>query len=489
MSVHPASEPCSTLRRTAPMRTSLLWLSLPLAAAACTATVAAPASYGSGAPTAAVATSDSVAAFHPAWTRNATMYEVNVRQFTPEGTFRALQAHLPRLKRMGVDILWLMPIQPIGVKNRKGSLGSYYSISDYTAVNAEYGTEADFKAFVDAAHAQGMKVVLDWVANHSAHDHEWIAAHPDWYVHRADGTISNARDNEGRETDWTDVAELNYDNPAMRQAMIGEMQWWVDRMGLDGFRCDVAGGVPMDFWSQARTALKARRGDLFFLAESEDPAMHGAFDATYGWELHHLLNQISRGEKGVAELDGYFARQRANFPSDAFRLYFTSNHDENSWNGTEFERMGANHLPSFVLSATAERGMPLIYTGQEASLSKRLRFFDKDTVSWNGPSLEPFYHAMFELKHTQPALANGPWGAPQVKLATAGADRVYAFTRTLGSNTVLTALNFGDAPATVTYSGLAAPGRYTDWFSKARVTLAAAGSMQIPAHGYRVLVR
>src|SRR3954469_10247168 len=248
-------------------RTSLL-LTAALALAGCAAPNAAP--YGSGAPAAmapaAAASAD--AGFHPAWARNAVMYEVNVRQYTPEGTSTSLERHLPRLKAMGVDILWLMPIQPIGVKNRKGSLGSYYSISNYTAVNAEYGTDADFRHFVDAAHAQGMKVVLDWVANHTAFDHGWITQHPDWYVHRADGTISNARDNEGRETDWTDVAELDYDRPAMRQAMIGEMRWWIERMKVDGFRCDVAGGVPMDFWMQARTALKAVRPDLFLLAEA-----------------------------------------------------------------------------------------------------------------------------------------------------------------------------------------------------------------------------
>ena len=455
-----------------------------LALAACTAApppAAAPVAAGSALRAASVA--------HAAWTRNATIYEVNVRQYTPEGTFAAFERHLPRLRRMGVDILWLMPVQPIGHKNRKGPLGSYYAIADYTATNPEHGTEADFRHLVDAAHAQGMRVILDWVANHTAHDHEWIAAHPDWYVHRADGTISNARDNEGRETDWTDVAELDYDNPAMRAAMIGEMRWWLDRMGIDGFRCDVAGGVPMDFWVDARRQLSTGHPGLFMLAEAESPEMHSAFDMTYGWELHHLLNQIAKGEKPTSELDAYFARQANAYPRDAMRMYFTSNHDENSWNGTEFERMGANHLPAFVLSATAQNGMPLLYTGQEASLNRRLRFFDKDTVDWNGPSLADFYSAMLELKHTQPALANGGWGAPQAALRTDGGDRVYAFTRTQGANRVLVAVNFGDAPVRAAYQALPVPGRYTDWFSKAPVSLAASGTLEIPAHGYRVLVR
>jgi glycosidase len=474
------------------MRIPLLFLAIPAALAACTP-APAPAAYGSGAVAVAAASATHAppadTTFHPAWSRTATIYEVNVRQYTPEGTFAAFQRHLPRLKAMGVDVLWLMPVQPIGRKNRKGSLGSYYAIADYTAVNPEHGTEADFRRLVDAAHAQGMRVILDWVANHTAHDHEWIAAHPGWYVHRADGTISNARDNEGRETDWTDVAELNYDDAAMRRAMIGEMRWWVERMGIDGFRCDVAGGVPMQFWADTRAALKAVRPDLFLLAEAESPAMHTVFDATYGWELHHLLNEIVQGKKGTGELDRYFARQDSAYPPGAFRMYFTSNHDENSWQGTEFERMGANHQAAFVLSATVQNSFPLMYTGQEVSLNKRLRFFEKDTVDWNGPSLAEFYRKVLGLKHSQPAVANGPWGGRQVRLRTTGGDRVYAFTRTQGSNTVLVAVNFGDAPVRAAYQGLTPTGLFTDWFSERPVDLEAAGSLDIPAHGWRVLIR
>jgi glycosidase len=472
------------------MRPTLLCLTASLALAACT-TATRPAAYGSAAPAgvAARALPSADPSFHPAWSRSATIYEVNVRQYTPEGTFAAFQQHLPRLRAMGVDILWLMPVQPIGVKNRKGSLGSYYSIRDYTAINPEHGTEADFRRLVSAAHAQGMRVILDWVANHSAHDHEWITTHPDFYDRHPDGTVMNARDNEGRETDWTDVAELNYANPALRQAMIGEMRWWLDTMGIDGFRCDVAGGVPADFWMQARTALKAVRPDLFLLAEAESPEMHAAFDATYGWELHHLLNEIAQAKKGTGELDRYFARQDSAYGRGPFRMYFTSNHDENSWNGTEFERMGAEAIPAFVLSATAQNSFPLMYTGQEVSLNKRLRFFEKDTVDWNGPSLASFYTAMFALKHTQPALANGPWGGPQAVLRTSGGDRVYAFTRTLGANTVLVAVNFSDVPVRAAFQSFPRPGSYTDWFAKTPVALAAAGSVDIPAHGYRVLVR
>ncbi len=425
----------------------------------------------------------------PSWARNAVLYEVNVRQYTPEGTFAALRTHLPRLRAMGVDALWLMPVQRIGKLNRKGLLGSYYSIADYRAINPEFGTASDFRALVADAHQRGMRVILDWVPNHTAFDHAWITQHPDWYTHRADGSISNAMDDQGRETDWTDVAELNYDNKDMRAAMIADMKWWLTQMKLDGFRCDVAGGVPMDFWLAARRELQAVDHDIFMLAEAEGPKFNAAFDMTYGWEFHHLLNEVAQGKQGVSSLDEYLERQRKNYAPDAYHMFFTSNHDENSWNGTEFERMGVNHVPSFVVAATMEGGMPLVYNGQEVSMNKRLRFFEKDTVDWTGASLAPFYTSMYALKHANAALANGAMGGPQVRLATTGSDKVYAFTRTRGASTVLVAANFGDAPATVSYTGLAKPGRFTDWASKARVALTASGQLEVPAHGYRVLAR
>ncbi|HEY7237047.1 MAG TPA: alpha-amylase family glycosyl hydrolase [Gemmatimonadaceae bacterium] len=426
---------------------------------------------------------------HPQWARKAVLYEINVRQYTPEGTFAALDRWLPHLDSLGVDVLWLMPVQPIGKLNRKGPLGSYYSISNYRAINPEFGTAAGLSKFISDAHRHGKKVVLDWVPNHTSFDHVWITQHPDWYVHRPDGSISNARDNENHETDWTDVAELDYGKPAMRRAMIADMRWWLDSMHVDGFRCDVAGGVPMDFWRDARRELTAVRPDLYMLAEAEGPQFYSAFDATYGWELHHMLNEIAQGKRPTADLDAYLARQRKDYPAGAERMYFTSNHDENSWSGTEFERMGANHLPAFILAATMQDGIPLIYTGQEASLRKRLRFFEKDTVDWTGPSLVAFYRAVIDLKHANASLWNGADGGEEVKLETDGGSRVYAFTRTKGDNTVLVAVNFGDAPARIGYRSLARPGNYTDWFSKTKVNLAALGALDVPANGYRVLVR
>lgn len=442
--------------------------------------------------TAACRTAETVppAAEHeaPEWSRDDAMYEVNVRQFTPEGTFVAFARHLPRLDSLGVDILWFMPVQPIGVANRKGSLGSYYSIADYTRLNPEFGTAAEFRGVVDEAHRLGMKVILDWVGNHTAFDHPWVTEHPNWYTRRADGTISYPLDQEGRETDWTDVADLNFDNVDMRRAMIAEMKWWLDSMNVDGFRCDVAWGIPMDFWIEARAELEQAKPGLFLLAESEGPQYHAAFEATYAWEYHHLLNDIASGKKAVAVLDEYLARQREQYPDDAYRLAFTSNHDENSWQGTEFERMGPNHIPAFVLSTTLEQMMPLLYTGQEARLSKRLRFFEKDTVPWVADTLADFYRAMFDLKEANAALWNGEHGGTQSKLLTT-ADGIYAFVRTRDENSVLVVVNFEASPARVSFRGNPQAGDYIDWFSKANVSVPTAGTIDVPAHGYRILVR
>ncbi|HEY0779042.1 MAG TPA: alpha-amylase family glycosyl hydrolase, partial [Gemmatirosa sp.] len=298
---------------------------------------------------------------HPAWSRRAAIYEINVRQYTPEGTFAALVPHLRRIRALGVDAIWIMPAQPIGIKNRKGTLGSYYSIRDYRAINPEFGTTADAKRFIDAAHREGLKVLLDWVPNHTAWDHPWITAHPDWYVHRPDGSIMNARDNEDHETDWTDVAELNYNNPSMRRAMLADMRYWLDTMGVDGFRCDVAGGVPEDFWRDARASLGAGHPDFFMLAEAEGAKYYDAFDMTYGWTLWDRLVDISKGKQPLASLDGYLAHADSTLPADAYQMDFTTNHDKNSWDGTEWELMGANALPAYVIAATAERSMPLLY--------------------------------------------------------------------------------------------------------------------------------
>ena len=334
------------------------------------------------------------------WADCSVVYELNTRQFTPEGTFAAAQKQLPRLKALGVDIVWLMPIYPIGELERKGSLGSYYAIRDYCDVNPEFGTLADFDAFLAEAHSLGLKVILDWVANHTSPDHPWVTGKPaDWYY----------RDSLGHtivEYDWTDIAKLNYGRPEVGEAMRDCMGFWVKR-GVDGFRCDVAYQVPQAFWEAAIPELRKEAGrELYFLAEGEETWLHDAgFDATYAWKLHHLLNDIAQGAADGDSLARYVAWNAETYPADAKRLSFTSNHDENSWSGTEFERMGDAWKAMTVLCWTLPESQPLIYTGQEIGWDKRFEFFEKDSVpAWQDNDYTAFYKYLTALRHDHPAL-------------------------------------------------------------------------------------
>ncbi len=367
---------------------------------------------------------------HPDWAYDAVVYEMNVRQYTPEGTFAAAQAELPRLKELGVDILWLMPIHPIGVKERKGTLGSYYAISDYCAVNPEFGTMADFETFLAAAHKMGFRVIIDCVANHTSPDAKWINECPaDWYVRDSLGnTVVNY--------DWTDIAELNYDNPDVRTAMQAAMRFWMEK-GVDGFRCDMACEVPFDFWKETIAMLRSEWPDMYMLAEGEDPRLHtvAGFDASYAWELHHILNDIAQGRKNVPELLEYIEKDAAAVPSDALRLMFTSNHDENSWAGTEFERMGNAAKAMAVLTFTLPNGQPLIYTGQEMGWNKRFEFFEKDPIpAWKNNGYTDFYKWLVKLRHDNPALAAGRDGGRFDLISSE--DSTIVFDRTVPGDTV-----------------------------------------------------
>ena len=361
---------------------------------------------------------------------NSVVYEMNVRQYTPEGSFAAAQKELPRLKELGIDILWLMPIHPIGVKERKGTLGSYYAIADYKAINPEFGTMEDFENFLAEAHKLGFRVILDCVANHTSPDAKWIYECPaDWYVRDENGnTVVNY--------DWYDIAELNYDKREVWDAMADQMRFWMEK-GVDGFRCDMACEVPFEFWQETIAGLRADYPGMYMLAEGEEPRLHTVsdFDASYAWELHHLLNSIARGEKNIPELLEYIQKDAANNPADAFRLMFTSNHDENSWAGTEFERMGDAAKLMAVLTFTLPNGQPLIYTGQEMGWNKRFEFFEKDPIPiWEKNEFFDFYKGLIKLRHENPALAAGDkGGAFEVVSAE---DSVLIFTRTLPDNKV-----------------------------------------------------
>ena len=382
------------------------------------------------------------ASVHPEWTYDSVVYEVNVRQFSPEGTFKGVEAQLPRLKDLGVDVLWLMPMYQIGTEGRKGTLGSYYAISDYTKVNPEFGTMEDFEHLLAEAHAQGFKVILDWVANQTAPDHVWMTTQPADFYER--DSLGNAI----WEYDWTDTRSLNYANEDVWKAQDEAMRFWLDK-GVDGFRCDAAGEVPAAFWEGILPKMNADYPDIYLLAEAERDNLADAtrtFDANYAWELHHLLNAVAQGRSTVLDLRDYITRDANRFPDEAFRLTFTSNHDENSWNGTEFEREGEAADVCAVLCFTLPQSQPLVYTGQEIGLSRRLAFFEKDPITdWSANAYTDFYKRLIELKHRNPALAAGERGG-QIEYFEAP-DGVLAFHRSIRGNDVVVVANFGLAPA------------------------------------------
>jgi glycosidase len=392
------------------------------------------------------------------WSRNATIYEVNIRQFTPEGTFKALEGELPRLQKMGVGILWLMPIHPVGEKNRKGSLGSYYSVKDYMDVNPEFGTKQDFKELVSKAHELGMKVIIDWVANHTAWDNPLIEKHPDWYTKDSTGQIL------APVADWTDVADLDYSQPGLREYMTEALEYWIRDFDIDGYRCDVAGMMPVDFWNITVPKLRQIK-PIFMLAEEEKPEMHDtAFDATYAWGLHHLMNDIAKGKKSADKIDSALAADRSKYKADDYRMLFTSNHDENSWNGTEYERLGGGARTFAVFTFTFP-GIPLVYSGQEAAMDKRLRFFDKDTIPWGGFVLEPFYTTLMQLKKTDNLIASGDSSGVFTKVATDKDKQVYCFLREKGGRKMFVLLNFSEADQKIALRGDAFYGDYQELFT------------------------
>ena len=417
----------------------------------------------------------------PEWSRNDVIYELNIRQFTKEGTFRSATSKLQELKDLGVDILWLMPIHPIGELNRKGSLGSYYSIRDYTGINPEFGTAEEFKDFVRQAQRLGMKVIIDWVANHTSWDHAWTQSHPEWYTKNEKGEFMPPV------ADWSDVIDLNYDQPALREAMIEAMEFWVKNYNIDGFRCDVAEMVPQDFWEAARVRLDAIK-PVFMLAEAENPKLHEkAFNMAYGWQMHHTLNNIAKGGS-LTTLDSLVEVYRTAFPKDAYIMHFTSNHDENSWNGTEFERMGEGAKAFAVLTATLE-GMPLIYNGQEVGMNKRLKFFDKDSIPWRENEYRRFYQALNLLKEEQSSLWNGTMGAPLIKLAGKVSDRVYAFHRTNEDHSVIVILNFSTDSTTVSLNTEALPYRYKDVFLGSTLTMSPNLNVALGPWDYKIYTK
>lgn len=418
-----------------------------------------------------------------AWTRNANIYEVNIRQYTPEGTINAFVEHMPRLKEMGVDILWVMPVFPISEKNRKGSMGSYYAVADYRAVNPEFGTMDDLKNMVSKAHEMGMHVILDWVANHTGWDNFLITEHPEYYTQNEAGEVIIP---EG--TDWSDTADLNYDNNDMREYMIGSLKYWIENADVDGFRCDVAGMVPTDFWEKARKDLDAIK-PVFMLAEDGGhELLENAFDMGYGWDFHHIMNDIAKGEKNANDIEAFFAKIDTVFPADSYIMNFITNHDENSWNGTVKERMGDAGNAFAVLTFTMP-GMPLIYSGQEAGMDKRLKFFEKDEIDWSNKALEPFYKQLLTLKSSNKALQNGVKGGKIVRIPSDQNEAIYAFTREAEGDKIIVILNLSKEAVKATLEMGANAGNYACFKDGNKHDLVPQLEVDLKPWEYRVYVK
>ena len=421
---------------------------------------------------------------HPDWTRDAVIYEVNLRQYSEEGTFEAFRRDLPRLKALGVDILWLMPIHPIGEVERKGTLGSYYSVKDYYGINPEFGTEADFKRLVADAHEQGFKVILDWVANHTAWDNPLAAEHPDWYEKDWKGDF--------RPTpwwDWSDIIDLDFSEPGVRDYMHKAMRYWVEEMDVDGFRADVAGYVPLDFWETVRADLDTIK-PVFMLAEWQTRDLHArAFDATYAWEWKEGMQNIAKGNADTGALYGYYSANESAWPIDAMRMTYTDNHDQNSWDGLPQEIYGDAYEVAIVLQFTGE-GIPLIYSGQECANPNRLEFFERDPIVWRcDDPLNALFTDLVALKTDNPVLHNGAWGARTTKVENSNAQKVFSFIRRNDDgDAVLVVTNLSDTPQTFRFTDALPRGDYREFRSDRAVTVTDA-ERSLAAWGWQVLVR
>jgi alpha-amylase len=378
---------------------------------------------------------------HPGWIMQGNIYEVNVRQYTPEGTFKAFEKSLDRLKEMGVQTLWFMPINPIGKADRKGAMGSYYAVSDCTAINPEFGTIDDWKELVKHAHDMGFKVIIDWVPNHTSADHTWLTSHPDFFV----------KDSTGKAAipfDWTDTRQLDYKNNEMQDSMIASMKYWLTETAIDGFRCDVAWNVPGAFWTKCTDELKKINKDIFMLAEGDKSYLHPTgFDATYPWEMFHMMVKVAKGERPAFALDSIRTRFDTLYPKNALELYFTSNHDENSWNKADYATMpGAVHAPFAVFTQTMYHSVPLIYSGQEEPVLDSISFFYKDAIEFKNYKRAKFYKTLLQLRKNNPALASN---ASFKKILLGDEKAIYAYTREAEGKKVLVILNLSSGEQTI----------------------------------------
>ncbi len=424
----------------------------------------------------------------PEWAAQGVLYECNTRQFSAQGNFAGIEAQLPRLRNLGVDILWLMPIHPIGVERRKGALGSPYSVRDYYAINPDFGTLEDFKRLVQSAHQQEIKLILDWVPNHTSWDAVWKNKHPEYYTrYQGDFTVPINEKGEPIE-DWSDVCDLDYSNPALREAMIQAMQYWVRECDIDGFRVDMAGMVPNDFWAQVRPALDSIK-PLFMLSEWQDEPAHftTCFNANYGWKWKDVTRDIAAGRQTPRSLDTLLRYLNNFYPEHYFQLYFTQNHDENTWNGTEVELYGPA-ADAFNVLAFTWQGIPMLYNGQEDGLDERLEFFEKSPIHWKKYAKQDFFTRLCELRHGNQAVWAGRAGGTLQKISNDKEDQVYAFSREKNGDRIVVVLNLSKERASVTLRPAnALLGPYANVFGRSTMQMTKEVTLNLKPWDYIVL--
>jgi glycosidase len=420
---------------------------------------------------------------HPEWSKNATIYQINTRQFSEEGTFKAAEKELPRLKELGIDIIWLMPIHEIGEKNRKGSMGSPYAVKDYYSVNPEFGSLEDLKAFVNKAHELDMYVILDWVANHTAWDNVLVEEHPEWYERDYKGDF--------RPTpwwDWSDIIDLDYSQPELRKYMTEAMKYWVEEADIDGYRCDVAGFVPIEFWNNLRKELDAIK-PVFMLAEWEARDLHAeAFDMTYAWDWNEKLHNICMGKADVNQLYIYYSWNESAYPKNSMRMTFVSNHDKNAWEGTMYEQFGDGLEAAIALSVIGE-GMPLIYNGQEAGNDRRLAFFEKDAITWQDHEIGDLYKKLFKLMKTNTTLWHAKWGSRMVKVPNNYESKVFSFVRQNEQDKVFAVFNFSDEAKTVEFKESLYHDTYQQFSNDEEVTMDAGSTLDLKPWDFQIFIK
>lgn len=424
---------------------------------------------------------------NPEWSYSAVLYELNIRQFTPEGTFSAARERLPFLRSIGIDAIWLMPIYPIGIEGRKGKLGSYYSIRDYTGVNEEFGSAKELREFIGAAHALGMKVILDWVANHTARDARWITERPANWYERDEAGVAKVP------WDWTDTAKLNYANHDVWRGQIDAMRYWVEEFKVDGFRCDMAMLVPIEFWQEAAKELHRTKPDIFMLAEAEeDNLFDRAFNASYQWNIHHIMCDIAKGARRVWDMRNAIHAERAKYPKGAMRMSFTSNHDENSWSGSEQSRFGKALEVMTAMTFLMPSTMPLIYTGQEVGYDHSFEFFDRDPIpaeAYKENRTTELYRRLTALKHSEAALAAGERGGEMIEIENNAKDCMMTFVREVEGSRVVAIMNLSPYTIHADFNTGIYAGKYLDVMSGMQTTLAEHVDEHIAPWNYRILVK